>query len=98
MWRVAKPGGRLLILDFGKPDNRLWRSIYFAYLRWLVPVFGRLFCGDPALYSYILESLTHYPAQHGLAAKMRDLGCAGVQICPLLGGVMTINWGVKARS
>lgn len=95
MWRVARPGGRLLVLDFGKPDNALWRSLYFAYLRLFVPLFGRIFCGDSQTHAYILESLKHYPAQHGVAAKMRELGCRDVRIVPLLGGVMTINYGVK---
>lgn len=98
IWRVAKPGGRLLVLDFGKPDHPTWRTIYFAYLRRLVPLFGRVFCGDAALYAYILESLQHYPAQHGVAAKMCELGCSDVRIVNLLGGVMTINYGVKGQS
>ena len=96
MLRVAKPGGRLLVLDFGKPDNAVWRALYFGYLRVGVPVFGKVFCGDSQTHAYILESLRHYPAQHGVAAKMRDLGCREVRIVPLLGGVMTINYGVKA--
>lgn len=91
MRRVAKPGGRLLVLDFGKPDRPLWRQLYFAYLRWVVPVLGRLFCGDAAAYAYILESLRAYPAQHGVAARMREMGCAEVRVVSLLGGVMTIN-------
>ena len=95
MLRVAKPGGRLLVLDFGKPDNAAWRALYFGYLRACVPVFGKIFCGDSQTHAYILESLRHYPAQHGVAAKMRDLGCRDVRIVPLLGGVMTINYGVK---
>ena len=95
MWRVAKPGGRLLVLDFGKPDNAVWRAVYFGYLRLVVPVFGRVFCRDAQAYAYILESLKHYPAQHGVAAKMQEMGCRDVRIIPLLGGVMTINHGVK---
>ena len=95
MWRVAKPGGRLLVLDFGKPDNAAWRALYFAYLRTFVPVFGKLFCGDGQTHAYILESLKHYPAQRGVAAKMREMGCRDVRIIPLLSGVMTINHGVK---
>jgi demethylmenaquinone methyltransferase/2-methoxy-6-polyprenyl-1,4-benzoquinol methylase len=95
MLRVARPGARLLVLDFGKPDNAVWRSLYFAYLRWFVPVFGKVFCGDSQTHSYILESLQHYPAQHGVAAEMKALGCSGVRIVPLLGGVMTINYGRK---
>ena len=42
MHRVAKPGARLLVLDFGKPDHAAWRSLYFAYLRCIVPVFGKI--------------------------------------------------------
>ena len=95
MWRVAKPGGRLLVLDFGKPDNAAWRALYFGYLRVFVPVFGKVFCGDGQTHAYILESLQHYPAQHGVAAKMQEMGCHDVRIVPLLGGVMTINFGVK---
>ncbi|MSU60978.1 MAG: bifunctional demethylmenaquinone methyltransferase/2-methoxy-6-polyprenyl-1,4-benzoquinol methylase UbiE [Pedosphaera sp.] len=95
MLRVLKPGGRLLILDFGKPDNRLWRQCYFTYLRWIVPVFGRLFCGDSATHAYILESLKHYPAQNGIAALMAEMNCEEVKILNLLGGLMSINHGVK---
>lgn len=95
MHRVAKPGGRIVVLDFGKPDHALWRRVYFAYLRWAVPVFGKLFCGDSATHAYILESLLPYPAQRGVAQKMDQLGCRDVRIIHLLGGAMSINYGVK---
>ncbi|MEY2429082.1 MAG: demethylmenaquinone methyltransferase / 2-methoxy-6-polyprenyl,4-benzoquinol methylase [Verrucomicrobiota bacterium] len=95
MLRVARPGGRVLVLDFGKPNNRLWRSIYFCYLRLFVPCLGRIFCGNAAAYAYILESLEHYPAQAGVAAKMQDLGMTNVRIINLLGGAMSINYGEK---
>jgi demethylmenaquinone methyltransferase / 2-methoxy-6-polyprenyl-1,4-benzoquinol methylase len=95
MLRVARPGGRLLVLDFGKPDNAVWRSLYFGYLRVCVPLFGRVFCGDSQTHGYILESLRHYPAQQGVLARMRELGCREARIVPFLGGVMTINHGVK---
>jgi len=95
MLRVAKPGGRLLVLDFGKPDNALWRTLYFTYLRLFVPVLGLVFCRNAAAYAYILESLKHYPAQNGVAAKMRSLGLSNIRIVNLLGGVMSINYGEK---
>ena len=95
MSRVAKPGGRLLVLDFGKPDHALWRAVYFGHLKWFVPLFGKIFCGDPATYAYILESLKHYPAQEGVAARMRELQCARGRVVNLLGGVMSINYGEK---
>lgn len=92
MQRVAKPRARLLVLDFGRPNNALWRSLYFAYLRLFVPVLGRVFGGSAAAYSYILESLRHYPGQEGVAAQMRQLGFENVRIINLLGGVMGINY------
>ena len=95
MQRVAKPGGRVLVLDFGKPDNALWRWIYFAYLKFFVPLFGRIFCRNAAAYAYIFESLRHYPAQRGVAEKMRELGLKNARVVNLLGGIMSINCGEK---
>jgi demethylmenaquinone methyltransferase/2-methoxy-6-polyprenyl-1,4-benzoquinol methylase len=95
MQRVAKPGGRVLILEFGKPDNALWREIYFGYLKLFVPCLGLICCGSAIAYSYILESLKHYPAQQGVAAKMRELGLVNVRVVNFLGGVMSVNYGEK---
>jgi demethylmenaquinone methyltransferase / 2-methoxy-6-polyprenyl-1,4-benzoquinol methylase len=97
MLRVAKPRGRIVVLDFGKPENRLWRAFYLCYLRLAVPLFGLLFCGNAAAYGYILESLRHYPAQHGVAEKMREMGLMSVKVLDLLGGAMGINYGEKPR-
>jgi demethylmenaquinone methyltransferase/2-methoxy-6-polyprenyl-1,4-benzoquinol methylase len=96
MHRVTSPGGRLLVLDFGKPHNPLWRGIYFGYLRLFVPVLGWLFCGDASAYAYILESLAHYPAQQGVAAEMRASNLENVRIINLLGGAMSINYAEKS--
>jgi demethylmenaquinone methyltransferase / 2-methoxy-6-polyprenyl-1,4-benzoquinol methylase len=95
MVRVAKPDGRLLVLDFGKPGNPLWRGLYFGYLRLAVPLLGRLFAGSADAYAYILESLRHYPAQLGVAAKMTELGLVEVQTLNFLGGAMSIHRAVK---
>ena len=97
MFRVAKPGGRLVVLDFGKPPNALWRAIYFTHLKMTVPLLGWLFCGNADAYAYILESLKHYPAQEGVAAKMRELNLSNVRIVNLLGGAMAINYGEKPK-
>jgi len=96
MKRVARPGGRIIVLDFGKPANALWRSLYFTHLRLSVPLIGLLFCGDASAYAYILESLRHYPAQLAVAEKMRELQLTNVRVINLLGGAMAINYGEKA--
>jgi len=95
MQRVAKPGGRLVALDFGKPHNPLWRGVYFGYLGLFVPLLGGVLGGSASAYAYILESLRHYPAPHDLAARMRALGLAKVRVVNLLGGVMAIHYGEK---
>ena len=95
MRRVAKPGARLIVLDFGKPANALWRAVYFAHLKMSVPLIGLLFCGNASAYAYILESLKHYPAQLAVADKMRQLQLTNVRVINLLGGAMAINYGEK---
>jgi len=95
MFRVAKPGARLIVLDFGKPANALWRAVYFTHLKMSVPLIGLLFCGNASAYAYILESLKHYPAQLAVAEKMRELKLANVRVINLLGGAMAINYGEK---
>ena len=98
MKRVARGGARLLVLEFGKPKQPVWRSVYFGYLKCFVPLLGLLFCGSASAYSYILESLKHYPAQEGVAAQMREMGLENVRIHSFLGGVMTINYGERAAA
>jgi demethylmenaquinone methyltransferase/2-methoxy-6-polyprenyl-1,4-benzoquinol methylase len=95
MIRVAKPGGRIVVLDFGKPANALWRSLYFLHLKCSVPLIGLVFCGNPQAYAYILESLKHYPAQRAVAEKMRELQLADFQVVDFVGGAMAINFGKK---
>ena len=97
MLRVAKSGARILVLDFGKPQNPDWRPIYFGYLKLFVPLLGAIVCGDRAAYAYILSSLKTYPAQLGVEAKMRELGFAHVKTINLLGGAMSINYAEKSK-
>ena len=95
MKRVSRPGARLLVLDFGKPRNAVWRSLYYCYLKLVVPCLGWVFCGSAGAYAYILPSLQHYPAQQGVAEAMTALGLVNVQVISLLGGVMSIHYAEK---
>jgi demethylmenaquinone methyltransferase/2-methoxy-6-polyprenyl-1,4-benzoquinol methylase len=95
MQRVARPGARLLVLDFGKPGNPIWRALYFTYLKLVVPCLGWLFCRSAGAYAYILQSLKPYPAQQGVAEAMRRLDLVNVRVISLLGGVMSIHYAEK---
>jgi len=93
--RVLKPGGRFLSLDFGKPAARMFCGLYFGYLRTVLPMLGRIFCGDPDTHGYILASLPGYPAQRGIRELMESIGygeCGFEEFCL---GSMAINYGMK---
>lgn len=96
--RVLRPGGQLAILDFGKPANLVWRKLYFAYLRLAVPLLGRCCCGNAAAYAYILESLRHYPDADGIANLLLQDGWTGVEVDPLLGGIMSLHLARKTST
>jgi demethylmenaquinone methyltransferase/2-methoxy-6-polyprenyl-1,4-benzoquinol methylase len=95
MVRVARPGAKIISLDFGKPDNSIWRALYFGYLRAFVPLLGLIFCRKASAYAYILESLKQYPAQRGVEDEMKRIGLANVRVHNILGGAMSINYGEK---
>ena len=70
----SRPGGRAVVLDFGKPDNAAARALYRGLLDAMMPAIGWLFHGDPETYLYIPESLERYPAQRGVEKLMQAAG------------------------
>ncbi|OHE77259.1 MAG: hypothetical protein A2107_12850 [Verrucomicrobia bacterium GWF2_62_7] len=92
---MLRPGGRLVILDFGKPANWLVRALYGGYLRAALPLMGWLFHRDPQTYLYIIESLRTFPAQRGIEAMMHSAGMANVRVFEPLLGTMGINYGER---
>jgi demethylmenaquinone methyltransferase/2-methoxy-6-polyprenyl-1,4-benzoquinol methylase len=93
MRRVLAPGGRAVVLDFGKPDNPLTGSAYRAFLHAMMPAVGWLFHGDPETYRYIPASLERFPAQRGVERMMRAAGFENVRYENRLLGTMGINIG-----
>ena len=93
MRRVVAPGGRVVILDFGKPDNRVAASLYGAFLHTMMPFVGWLFHRDPETYLYIPASLERYPGQRGVADLMEQAGFVNVRYENRLLGTMGINIG-----
>jgi demethylmenaquinone methyltransferase/2-methoxy-6-polyprenyl-1,4-benzoquinol methylase len=93
MRRVLAPGGRVVVLDFGKPDSRLASALYLAYLKTMMPAVGWVFHGDPETYLYIPASLERYPAQRGVQEMMHGVGFAKARYENRLLGTMGLNVG-----
>lgn len=89
--RVLKPGGRLLSLDFNRPEHPLVRTLYLGYLQAAGGIVGWLLHRDPDTYRYIPETIRRYPGSEGVARLLREGGFDDVKALPLLGGLMTIH-------
>ncbi|MGH9398757.1 MAG: bifunctional demethylmenaquinone methyltransferase/2-methoxy-6-polyprenyl-1,4-benzoquinol methylase UbiE [Thermoanaerobaculia bacterium] len=93
MRRLLAPGGRAVVLDFGKPDNPVASALYWGYLKVVMPLMGWLFHRDPETYAYIPASLERYPAQRGVEKLMQQAGFVHVGYENRLLGTMGINVG-----
>jgi demethylmenaquinone methyltransferase/2-methoxy-6-polyprenyl-1,4-benzoquinol methylase len=94
MYRVLKPGGRLLVLEFSK----VWKPLaplYDAYSFKILPRMGSLVAGDEASYRYLAESIRMHPDQETLKAMMEEAGFFKVNYSNLTGGVVALHKGYK---
>jgi demethylmenaquinone methyltransferase / 2-methoxy-6-polyprenyl-1,4-benzoquinol methylase len=94
--RVLKPGGKLAILDFGKPPNPVLRSLYFGFLRTIQPRIGSLFFGDAETYRYLYQSLIKYPAQEGVMRLLANSGFKNISCQNLALGTMSLHLASKS--
>ena len=96
--RVLKPGGTVLILEFSWPKATLFRVGYLAYLRWVVPLIGRLVSGDRRAYRYLNTSIEAFHQPDEFRLLMEKAGFVSVSATPLTWGVASIYMGLKAQA
>jgi demethylmenaquinone methyltransferase/2-methoxy-6-polyprenyl-1,4-benzoquinol methylase len=96
MLRVLKPGGRLLVLEFSKPDNPLLSKAYDTYSFKVLPFMGRLVANDADSYQYLAESIRMHPDQETLKDMMEEAGFSRCEYHNMTGGVVALHKGVKA--
>jgi demethylmenaquinone methyltransferase/2-methoxy-6-polyprenyl-1,4-benzoquinol methylase len=95
MRRVARPGGRVLVLEFSKPWKPLAKA-YDAYSFNVLPALGRYVAKDEAAYRYLAESIRMHPDQETLKAMMEAAGLSRVEYFNLAAGVVALHRGWKA--
>ncbi len=95
MFRVLRPGGQLLVLEFSKVRLPLLDPLYRAYIMNALPRMGRIVAGDAASYRYLAESITVHPPQEKLLEMLREAGFERCSFHNLSGGVAAVHRGYK---
>ena len=92
-FRVLKPGGRLLCLEFSTVDVPGLDKIYDLFSFKVIPPLGRAVTGDADSYQYLVESIRKFPKPNAFADMIRDAGFARVTWQALSGGIVALHSG-----
>jgi demethylmenaquinone methyltransferase / 2-methoxy-6-polyprenyl-1,4-benzoquinol methylase len=95
MARVLKPGGRLLCLEFSRPTNPVFRSLYDFYSFNVMPILGQLLVGSAESYACLPETIRMFPLPDELAALLTDIGFSRVHWKSMTNGISVAHVGVK---
>ena len=96
MYRVIKPGGRVVCLEFTQPEGRIFRSLYNFYSFTLLPAMGTILSGDrTGIYQYLPDSIRKFPPAEALRQLMLGVGFSEVSYTLLSGGIVAVHVGIK---
>jgi demethylmenaquinone methyltransferase / 2-methoxy-6-polyprenyl-1,4-benzoquinol methylase len=90
MYRVTKKGGRVLILEFSKPENPVLKCGHWLYLQTVVPLVGFLFSGNFKAYTYLNQTIQTFPYADRFCKILKQMGFIAIEAHPLMGGAATI--------
>ena len=94
-YRVLRPGGRLMVLEFSQIPNDLMQKAYDLYSFNVIPVMGQIVAGDRDSYQYLVESIRKFPDQDTFAAMIRSAGFDQVKYRNLSMGIAALHSGWK---
>ena len=95
MWRVLKPGGQVVILEFSYPQNKFIRWIYDLYFTYIMPVVGRLVSRDKSAYTYLNRSVKNFCWGEAFTRHLHDAGFVKEHFEPLTFGISMIYTAIK---
>ncbi len=95
IYRVLKPGGKFVILEFSRPQKFPVRLLYDIYFRKIVPAIGRIISKDTVAYSYLPESVFNFPEGHDFLNCLSAKGFVNLSLKSLTFGIATIYTAVK---
>ncbi len=96
MWRVLKPAGKVLILEFSKVTVPALASVYDTYSFKILPLLGKLIANDAESYRYLAESIRKHPDQESLRSMMMAAGFENCDYQNLSGGIVALHRGYKS--
>jgi demethylmenaquinone methyltransferase/2-methoxy-6-polyprenyl-1,4-benzoquinol methylase len=96
-YRVTRPGGCFVCLEFSHPANPVFQKIYSLYLLNVVPFVSRLFGSDPAAYQYLGNTIKDFPQPAGLVSLIESAGWKNATYKKLAGGIVAIHRGMKEK-
>jgi len=95
MFRVLKPGGHAVIIEFSKPEKFPVKQLYSFYFKLILPRIGRLVSQDSTAYSYLPESVDAFPYGKGFISVLESVGYKETKCIPLTFGISSIYWASK---
>lgn len=94
-YRVLRPGGRIMVLEFSQIPNELMQKAYDLYSFNVIPKMGKMIAGDEASYQYLVESIRKFPDQETFAGMIRSAGFDNVRYRNLSMGIAALHSGWK---
>jgi len=98
MSRVLRNEGMVLILEFSKPDRKIFGKIFEVYFFRILPYVGKLISGSPYAYRYLPESVYDFPSKEEFSGMMKEADFTGVRSVSFTGGIVTIYRGFKMNN
>jgi demethylmenaquinone methyltransferase/2-methoxy-6-polyprenyl-1,4-benzoquinol methylase len=94
-FRVLRPGGRIMVLEFSQLPNPLMQRLYDAYSFNVIPAMGQAIAGDRASYQYLVESIRRFPDQETFLGMLRAAGFGNARYRNLSMGIACLHSGWK---